>query len=86
MYKGRTMSTIELRNDFHELIDRIKNKAILEKFYYLMDNADKSSSRSLLDNLSEQERQDLLQADAESNVKSNLISHEEMKKKHDRWL
>ncbi len=80
------MGTIELKNEFHELIDRIKNKAILEKFYFLMDNADKSSGQPLFDKLSDEEKQDLLLSDEESSIKDNLLPHDEVKKKHGKWL
>lgn len=80
------MGTIELKHEFHDLIDRIKDKTILEKFFYLMESAEKSTSGSLLDKLSDKEKDELFSADDESAVKSNLISNESMKKKHNKWL
>ena len=79
------MSTIELKHEFHNLIDRIKDKSILEKFFHLMESAEKSTSGSLLDKISDKERDELFSADDES-VKSNLISNEAMKRKHNKWL
>ncbi|HYD90043.1 MAG TPA: hypothetical protein VEA37_00975 [Flavobacterium sp.] len=80
------MGTIELKHEFHGLIDRIKDKTILEKFFYLMESAEKSASGSLLDKLSDKEKSELFSSDDESAIKGNLISNEAMKKKHNKWL
>ena len=80
------MSTVELKHEFHNLIDRIKDKSILEKFFHLMESAEKSTPGSLLDKISDKERDELFSADDESAIKSNLISNEAMKNKHNKWL
>lgn len=84
VYKALVMSTIELKNEFHNLIDKIWDKELLEKFYYLMDSANESSIT--WESLPESERAEILLSDEESRLDENLISHEEMKKKYSKWL
>ena len=80
------MNTLELKKNFHDLIDSIENESLLSKFYDLIKKRISSKEGQLWDKLSLQEQEELLQAFEESNEPYNLISHEEMKKKHKKWL
>jgi len=80
------MKAIGIKNNFHTLIDSINNEMILSKFYALMKKAMESKQGQLWNTLSAQEQEELLQADLESMDDRQLISGEEMKKKHIKWL
>ncbi len=80
------MTTIELKNNFHQLIDSIENENLLFKFYELMRTRSISQEGSLWSRLSKEEQDDLLVAFDESDMEENLIKHSEMMKKHKKWL
>jgi hypothetical protein len=80
------MTTIELRNNFHHLIDSIENESVLLKFYELMSRKRESIDGSLWNRLSTDEQEELLVAEREAEDPNNLITHAEMKKKLDEWL
>jgi hypothetical protein len=80
------MTTLELKNNFHQLIDSIDNENLLLKFYELMRNRSISKEGSLLSRLSKEEQDDLLLAFNESDKEENLIRNNEMMKKHKKWL
>ena len=80
------MTTIELKNNFHQLIDSIENENLLFKFYELMRNRSISKEGNLWSRLSKEEQDDLLMAFNESDKEENLIKHNEMVKKHKKWL
>jgi len=80
------MTTIELKNNFHHLIDSIENENLLQEFYELMLRKRTSKDGRLWAMLSKDEIDELLLANEESDNPENLISHEEMKKKYSKWL
>jgi hypothetical protein len=80
------MSTAELRKNFHHLIDNIDNEQLLLGFYDLMKKMSGSKDGELWSKLSFEEQEELLQTFEESEHPYNLIDHEEMKKKHGKWL
>ena len=80
------MDTIELRSNFHELIDNIKNDTLLTRFYDIMLRANNLREGSLLSRLTKEEHYELMLAYRESENKGNNISHKEMKIKHKKWL
>lgn len=80
------MNTIELKNNFHNLIDSIENETLLMNFYELMKKRSSTKEGQLWSRLNKQEQEELLLALEESENEVNLISHEEMKKKHKKWL
>jgi len=41
------MTTVELKTNFHQLIDKISNEAMLVKFYEIMSTANVSNEGSL---------------------------------------
>ena len=88
LYKteGLDLNTIELKKSFHNLIDSIDNAKLLENFYDLIKKRTSSKDGQLWNSLSKKEREELLLAFEESEDPANLKSHEEMKKKNEKWL
>jgi len=80
------MTTLELKNNFHHLIDSIDNESLLQHFYELMLRKRASKDGRLWSKLSKDEIDELLMANEESENTENLIPHEEMKKKYSKWL
>ena len=80
------MNSLELRKDLHNLIDSIENDALLLNFYELIKGKLSNKEGKLLNNLSEYEINELYLSFKESESSYNLISDDEMKKKHQKWL
>ncbi len=80
------MDTIELKDSFHNLIDRINNDNILLNFYNLMKTRSLATEGQLINRLSKQEYEELLLSLEDSDNSKNLISQKEMKNKHEKWL
>ncbi len=80
------MNTLEIKKDFHNLIDSIDNENLLSDFYDLLKRRISSKEGKLWKGLTEKEQEELNLAFKESEKPENLISHEEMKNKHEKWL
>ena len=80
------MNTLELKKDFHNLIDSIDNESLLSDFYTLIKRRISSKEGKLWKGLTKKEQEELNLAFEESEKLENLISHEEMRKKHKKWL
>jgi hypothetical protein len=80
------MNTIEIKRNFHNLIDRIDNERLLINFYDLMKQRSSAQDGKLWNSLSEDQQDELLAALDEIQHPENLIPHSEMKKKHSKWL
>lgn len=80
------MSTVEMKNDFHKLIDRIDNDKVLMRFYDILKKASTIKDGNLWDRLSSQEKQELLQIDSDTDSEDNLIPIQTIKDKHKKWL
>ena len=80
------MDSIELKNNFHNLIDSINNDILLMRFYDIMSTVKNTGSGTLLGRLTKEEYEELMLSYKESEDEENLISHEEMKEKHKKWL
>jgi hypothetical protein len=80
------MTTIELKSNFHKLIDNIHNDTVLIKFYELMNRVKETKKGSLWSRLSIEEQQELLMIEKESHDLEKLISQNEMLNKHKKWL
>ena len=80
------MNTLESRRNFHLLIDSIDNENILIKFYELILNKKSEKENVLWNNLTNEQRRELNLAFEESEESKNLISNDELKKKHKKWL
>jgi hypothetical protein len=80
------MTTIELKDNFHHLIDSIDNEILLLRFYDLMKSRTISKEGKLWSRLTKEEQEELLMAFEESEKEENLLSHDEVMKKHKKWL
>jgi len=80
------MTTIELKSNFHNLIDTINDVGILSKFYDLLSNVKESKDGLLWNRLSNEEQNELMQIEKDSQQLSNLISGADMINKHKKWL
>jgi hypothetical protein len=68
------------------LIDTIDDEQLLKGYYELIKQLNINQSGNLWNNLNENERQELMIAYDESFDNKNLLSHEEVKKQHEKWL
>ena len=80
------MNTLKLKKDFHNLIDSIDNENLLSDFYALIKRRISEKEGKLWNGLTEREKEELNSAFEESKMPENLISHEEMRKKHEKRL
>jgi hypothetical protein len=80
------MERSDIKNKFHSLIDRTDNDALLMKFYDLMIKSTTRKEGELYDQLTSEQKDVLILADEDANDPANLISHNEQKKKHKKWL
>lgn len=80
------MNTVEIKNNFHKLIDRIDNDTVLSRFYEILEKASSVKDGSLWDRLSSEEKQELLQIDSDTDLDENLIPLHSIKDKHKKWL
>jgi len=80
------VSTIELKNNFHKLIDSIDNENLLMSFYDILKSRAEIKDGQLWSRLKKNEQEELLLAFEESENPENLIDNEIMKKKHKKWL
>lgn len=77
---------MRVKDNFHHLIDRIEDETILKSYYELIQRLNDNQSGQLWENLSPDEKQELLLSYEESFTESNLINHEEVKQQHAVWL
>ena len=80
------MTTIELKSNFHNLIDNIDDESILSKFYDILSRANKNKEGLLWNKLSLSEQEELALIEKESSDISTLISNEDMLEKLKKWL
>ena len=80
------MNTIALKKNFHLLIDSIENENLLISFYELIKKRSSTKEGQLWNKLTQKEQDELLLSLEESENSDNLISHDEMVKKHKKWL
>jgi len=80
------MTTIQLKNDFHKLIDTIDDRSILITFYDILSKAKRSKEGKLWNKLSLSEQKELLEIEKESFTAKNLVSQAKMKEKYAKWL
>ena len=80
------MSTTVLRNNLHELIDKIENNDLLEAFYSFLLEKTKPGGGRLWPKLTKEQRDEILKAYEESEDEQNLIDHKTVSQKHKKWL
>lgn len=77
---------MKIKDDFHNLIEEIEDEAVLKGYFKLIQRLNNNQTGELWDSLSAEEKDELLLSFEESFDPKNLISHEEVKKQHGKWL
>jgi hypothetical protein len=77
---------MKIKDDFHHLIDSIEDEQLLKSCYELIQKISHDGNGHLWNDLSEVEKRELLIAYEESFDTNNLLSHEQVKKQHEKWL
>lgn len=80
------MNKVDIKSDFHKLIDNISDESLLLKFYKIMLLQNDTMNGDLWLELDPEEKEELKTIEKESHDHTNLISHFQMQKKHQRWL
>ncbi len=75
-----------LKTDLHKFVDQIENQQILEDYYDEMKSLIEHQNDGDWDNLSEDQKQELLAAYNESEDEQNLVDHETVMKNYEKWL
>lgn len=73
------------REALHRIIDSM-DEAEIKGFYALAKRISNRQSGELWNSLTEEQKEELCLAYDESHNDDNLISHEEAKKQHSKWL
>ena len=77
---------MHIRKQFHKLIDNIKDGESLLSYYSLIQRLQQKQPGDLWNKLTEKEKHELLIAYDESFDSNNLISHDQVKEQHSKWL
>ena len=77
------MSINELKNNFHSLIDEVNDIKLLQNYFEGLSISLKNRSQN---ELSEEGKQEILQAYEESEIESNLIDNDVVKEKINKCL
>jgi len=80
------MKNPDIRSSFHKLIDEIDNERLLMKFYDLLIKSNDQKEGELWNQLSDEQKNEILIAESESHYQKKLIDHETQKAKHKKWL
>jgi hypothetical protein len=75
-----------LKTDLHKFIDQIENRQMLEDYYDEMKSLLEHQNDGAWDNLSEDQKKELPTAYKESENEQNLVDHEAVMKKYEKWL
>ena len=80
------MNAIEIKTNFHHLIDQISDEQLLIKLYHIMEQASTTNDGQLWNRLTEEEQIELLKIERKVQSGQGLISNEQMQAKHKKWL
>ena len=72
-----------IKDDFHQLINRINDETLLSAFYQLLEKRATQPAGELWNSLTDEEQKELLLSNEESKDSANLLDYEIVKKKHD---
>ena len=84
--KGKIMSTIELKLNLHNLIEKIENESFLKAIYVLITHKSALSENMIKFTDLPTALQEEIEEGLEQAEKGELISHEEIMKKYQEWL
>ena len=74
------------KDEFHKLIDNIEDEEVLKSYYELINRLSLHETGNLWNDLTVEEKKESMVSYEESFDQLNLISHEQEKKQHDKWL
>lgn len=77
---------MKTKEEFHKLIDKIEDEEVLKGYFELILRLNNNQTGELWNGLSAKEKEELLLSYTESFDPNNLISHNEVKKQHTKWL
>jgi hypothetical protein len=77
---------MKIKDDFHHLIETIDDEQLLKSYFQLIQTMNSNLDGSLWSLLNEDQKNELLIAYDESFDEQNLLSHEQVKSQHEKWL
>ena len=77
---------MKTKEDFHKLIDKIEDEEVLKGYFNLIQRLNNNQTGELWNTLSPEEQEELLLSYEESLDPNNLVSHNDVKKQHAKWL
>jgi hypothetical protein len=77
---------MKIKDELHHLIDTIDDEQLLKSYYQLIQSININSGGKLWSALNELEKQELLLGYDESFDQKNLLSHQQVKRQHEKWL
>jgi len=77
---------VVLKEDLHKLIDTIKDEKLLEEIFMILSSRNDYTAGDLWNDLSEEQKKELLASNSEIGDDSAWISNEEMKIRNFKWL
>jgi hypothetical protein len=80
------MNSLQLRADFHSLIDNFQNENVLSKFYELLNKINQAKDGELWARLAQEEQEELLEIIKTSEDTTTMVSNSDMQKKFKKWL
>ena len=80
------MSTTELKEKFHKLIDYIDDNEMLYEYFNLLSHLNSQTTGRLYKSLTSLQKKELLLSYEESFFDSNLLSNDEVKSQYRKWL
>lgn len=79
------MTLLTIKKNFHNLIDKVENKELLDQFYHALSFSAEKKEGELWNGLSESEKKEVMKSYKESFNKKNLVSHEKVMQKYSKW-
>lgn len=76
------MSTMELKSDIHQLLDKIDNEQLLKAVYDFLKEQANAPEGVIWKSLTEEQKKEVQLSYEESLLEEPLIAWEELKKKH----
>lgn len=77
---------MKTRDELHKLIDKIEDESTINSYLALIKVLENKETGLLWNSLTEVEQQELLLSYHESFDTQNLVSHEQVKSQHSKWL
>ncbi len=80
------MDMLDIKNNFHHLIESIDDEAVLLNFYLLMKTQLSENDTLLIDTLSAKQYKVLMEVFDERFNDDNLMANEAIKQKYNKWF